>query len=333
MTRPTASRSRFQTFWYGGPLTSYERFCLQSFLDHGHEVDLYTYDPHLVVPAGVVVCDAAQVVPHDDVFVYQHEGFGKGSVSAFSNVFRYQLLTDRGGWWIDTDVVCLTSEIDDNAGQYFAREDDEKVAPGTMCLTAGSPVAARCLERVVALGRDVRWGDGGPRTFTDVLKELGLFDRAAPPAECYPVHYSEAVDMLRPSRANELGQRLSSAMFLHVWNSTLVHAGVDKHLLPPVGSLLRMIADRHPVEGWLGEYDEHRLERDMSLTAEVHSLTADVASLERDRTQLLSAQSALSAERDAVKRQLDEVTGSISWRLTRPLRRAARYWNRRRRDR
>src|SRR5262249_54280435 len=43
----------------------------------------------------------------DKVFVYQAEGFGKGSPSAFSNYFRYKLLAEKGGWWIDTDVVRL----------------------------------------------------------------------------------------------------------------------------------------------------------------------------------------------------------------------------------
>src|SRR5262245_33272183 len=33
-----------QSFWYGGPLSPYELFCLRSFIDWGHAVDLYSYD-------------------------------------------------------------------------------------------------------------------------------------------------------------------------------------------------------------------------------------------------------------------------------------------------
>ena len=92
-------------------LSPYEQFCLKSFVDCGYAVDLYTYDLALVVPAGVRVCDAAELISPDEVFVYQAEGFGKGSPSAFSNYFRYKLLVEKGGWWIDTDVVCLTDRI------------------------------------------------------------------------------------------------------------------------------------------------------------------------------------------------------------------------------
>jgi hypothetical protein len=41
---------RFQSFWYGEALSPYELFCLKSFIDHGHAVDLYTYDANLVAP-------------------------------------------------------------------------------------------------------------------------------------------------------------------------------------------------------------------------------------------------------------------------------------------
>jgi hypothetical protein len=43
------------------------------------------------------------------VFFYgDRAGIGRGSVSAFSNLFRYYLLHQMGGWWVDADVVCLS---------------------------------------------------------------------------------------------------------------------------------------------------------------------------------------------------------------------------------
>ena len=99
---------RFQSFWYGGGLSPYEFLCLKSFIDCGHAFDLYTYDPDLAVPAGVQVRDASELIDRSEVFVYQPEGFGKGSPSAFSNLFRSKLMVEKGGWWTDTDVVCLT---------------------------------------------------------------------------------------------------------------------------------------------------------------------------------------------------------------------------------
>lgn len=300
MSRPDGTDHTFQTFWHGGSLTPYEQLCFRSFVDHGHAVHVYSYDPDLLVPDGVEVHDAGAILPAGSVFVYEHDGFGKGSVSAFSNLFRYKLLRDRGGWWIDTDVVCLTDTIGIEEEQYFAMQDDSLAAPGTMRFPAGSAVPTLCFERASALGRSVKWGDGGPRAFTAVLEEAGLLSAAAAPSGCYPVHFSEALDLLRPARAAAIDERLHAAMFLHLWNSTLVHAGVDKWLLPPTGSALRAIADRHPVQGWLGEYDDYRLDRQLALSNDLAEVRAELA---------------------ATRRYLDDVMSSTSWRLTRPLRR------------
>lgn len=323
MTTTTARPHCFQTFWSGSPLSPYECFALRSFIDHGHAVDLYTYDHDLAVPDGVVRRDAADILPEDQVFASEHDGFGHGSVVSFSDVFRYRLLRDHGGWWVDADVVCLTSAIEHAGGQYFARQDDDLINCATMYFEPGALIPTICLDRALAMGHGARWGDTGPGNLTDVLTELGLLAQAAAPSDCYPVHFTEAIDLLRPSRAAELHGRIVGATFLHVWNSTLVHAGIDKFLLPPAGSLLRVIADRHPVEGWLGEYDEHRLEHDVERAAEEQSVAEGFRTLRREQSQLTHDLHRARAELDATMRRLDEVTGSISWRITRPLRRAA----------
>ena len=304
-----ASQHRFQSFWYGGPLSPYERFCLRSFIDWGHAVDLYSYDTKLAVPAGARVCDAAELIPQDEVFVYQAEGFGKGSPSAFSNYFRYKLLAEKGGWWIDTDVVCLSDRVPID-GEFFARQDADFVAPGTMCFEPRHPIMLQCLEQAIKLGHNVKWGDTGPRLFTRTLAERGWLDRAASPAVCYPIHYTEALEVLRPSRSADLAARINPALFLHVWNSTLVHRGVDKAYRPPRGSLLRMLIDRHPVNGWLGEYDAQSL--DHALELKIRSQ----AELNRQAQEKVALEAALERSQT----QMKDTLASTSWRLTAPLR-------------
>jgi Glycosyl transferase family 2 len=326
MSRSHAPQHRFQSFWYGGPLSPYELFCLRSFIDWGHAVDLYSYDTKLAVPAGVRVCDAAELIPQDEVFVYQAEGFGKGSPSAFSNYFRYKLLAEKGGWWIDTDVVCLGDRIRIDA-EFFARQDADFIAPGTMYFEPRHPVMLQCLEQARKLGRNVKWGDTGPRLFTRTLAERGWLDRAASPAICYPIHYTEALDVLRPSRTVDLAARIKPALFLHVWNSTLVHRGVDKAYRPPKGSLLRMLTNRHPVGGWVSEYDAQSLDRALELTRQLNASTEEKAQLQLASERLqaeLSRQAqekiALQAALERSQMQVKATLASTSWRLTAPVR-------------
>jgi hypothetical protein len=251
---------RFQSFWHGGPLSPYEQFCLKSFIDCGHAFDLYSYDSDLAVPAGVRLCDASALIDRSEVYVYQPEGFGKGSPSAFSNLFRSRLMVEKGGWWADADVVCLTRRLP-AVTEFFVREDADRINWSVMYFEAHHPVMQQCLDEVTKLGRTVKWGEGGPRLLTRVLEEHGLSDRARPPADCTPIHFTEALDVLRPCRTAALTSRMETSLFLHLWNSMLAWHGVSKTLLPPKGSLLRQLADQHPVDGWAGEYDEQTIEQ------------------------------------------------------------------------
>src|SRR5262245_44909746 len=96
-----------QSMWIGPTLPALQQLCIRSFLAHGHTYHLYTFEDVAGIPDGTVVCDASTILPEQSIFRYQ-EGFGKGSYSAFSNLFRYKLILERGGWWVDTDIACLT---------------------------------------------------------------------------------------------------------------------------------------------------------------------------------------------------------------------------------
>ena len=175
----------------------------------------------------------------------------------------------------------------------------------------------------------MKWGDTGPRLLTRVLKESGALDRAAPAAVCYPIHYSQALDLLRPSETAVLAPRLELSLFLHVWNSMLVHLGVEKTCLPPPGSLLRRWADKHPVDGWIGEYDGHTLECALSVKAELNACAEEKravqAALEhRPRRRRSAAARPRSLRRpkppnNLQRIQFDDILASTSWRMTAPI--------------
>jgi hypothetical protein len=192
------------------------------------------------------------------------------------------------------------------------------------------PVMERCLEQATKLGRAVKWGDTGPRLLTRVLTECGLIDRAAPASVCYPIHYSQALDALRPSRAAGVARQTETSLFLHLWNEMLNFRGVQKTCLPPKGSLLRQWIDKYPVEGWTGEYDERTLEQVLALKAELNARAEEKTAMQSALALQIAENERLKAdhERQAAANarsqvQLDAMLASSSWRLTAPLRAAS----------
>jgi hypothetical protein len=106
-TMRDAASDPIQMLWIG-ELSKLERMALASFVANGHIVHLYAYDELAGVPAGVQVIDAREILPEERIFRYGPEaGAGEGSLANFANLFRYKLLYERGGWWVDADVVCL----------------------------------------------------------------------------------------------------------------------------------------------------------------------------------------------------------------------------------
>jgi hypothetical protein len=260
---------------------------MRSFLDHGHGFDLYTFDSSIIVPPGVRVCDASDLISAENLFVYDTE-YGKGSPAAFTNLFRYKLLVEKGGWWVDTDVVCLSEEIP-TFREFFAWQAPDRINGAILFFEPSHPLMVRCLEDAMKMGSQITWGKAGPLLLTRVLQEFGYAHRALPSSVCYPVPWQEALDTLRPSESARLSERTESSIFVHLWNSILQRNGVQKSNLPPERSMLRRWVDQHPVDGWSGQYDAETIEHLHALHAramEIDELTEEIRNLKAELSSL-----------------------------------------------
>ena len=141
----------FHSLWIGTKLGSSELLTLHSFLEHDHEIHLWTYNEIKNVPKGITIRDANLIIPESNVFKYSESGkidWGKGSYAGFSDVFRYKLLYEYGGWWIDMDVTCLKKfDIEDD--YFFRNHWLLPVVGNIMKCPKGSELMLRCYERAV----------------------------------------------------------------------------------------------------------------------------------------------------------------------------------------
>lgn len=245
----------FRSLWIGDALSPFERLCIQSFLSHGHGYELFVYDPVANVPASCRVMDARAILPEDLVFRHG-EGPGKGSYAGFSDLFRYKLLLDRGGWWVDTDVVCLAREVPEPP-IALAHEDAALVNGAILRFPSDHPAMQFAYDTACAAGREFRWGDIGPRLVTQVVRRFGLERWLVPTQSYYPINYREVTTMLRPGKREEVCAKTAGATFLHLWNEMFRRTAYDKGCCPPTGSYLRGLFDSY---GMSGEFNtEYRI--------------------------------------------------------------------------
>jgi len=97
--------------WIGNNLSQLELLTIKSFINNGHHFYLWLYQPlKNILPEGVICKDANTIIPENKIFRYKYKnqfGHGKGSLGGFSDIFRYKLLFEHGGWWTDMDVTCI----------------------------------------------------------------------------------------------------------------------------------------------------------------------------------------------------------------------------------
>lgn len=136
--------------WIGSRLSIIELLTIHSFVRHGHDFHLWTYYPIENLPDSVFIRDANQIIPQKDIIVRKYTdpvtGVGKGSVGApFSDLFRYKLLFEEGGWWVDMDVTCLRP-LDFSEPYFFRNHSILDVIGNVMKCPKGSELMRRTYE-------------------------------------------------------------------------------------------------------------------------------------------------------------------------------------------
>ena len=129
---PIDTREEFGFMWTNEDplLPEMQLMCLKSFLAFGHRVVLYTYGNFTNIPEGIEVREGKRIFPFNPR--------GK-EPRFFSDLFRYHMLYNLGGWWIDMDVVCMKpfvfkephvfSLFDDSRTRYRFMNNDVIRAP------------------------------------------------------------------------------------------------------------------------------------------------------------------------------------------------------------
>jgi mannosyltransferase OCH1-like enzyme len=214
-----------QGLWIGSELSVMERLSISSFLLNGHEYYLYVYDDVKYIPDGTAVMDASQILPSSRIFQYRH----RPTYAGFANFFRYKLLLERGGWWADTDTICVRP-FDFPDEYVFSTEIDyrgrEVVNNGVIKAQRGSDVMAYawnvCEKKDPAC---LVWGETGPRLIAKAVKKFKL-DKYKVSHEAFcPVDYEEWRKLLQPG----FELRDEGTYAIHLWNEMWRAAGQDKN--------------------------------------------------------------------------------------------------------
>lgn len=272
------SRRCFCTFW-AGRASPYQTLCLASWVAHGFDAIVYAADAEIRLPAGARRLPAEEILDLGGHVHRYKKGFGAGSPSLHSNLFRYKLV-ERGEWWLDTDVVMIQDDLP--ATDFFlARQADTNlVGTAIMRLPAHSPLIRDAIQGIEAVIDEARWGETGPHLISRLIERHGLANRIQARKAAYEIDYTEVIKLFDPRCRDEVEERVASSIFVHLWNEIWNAIGFPQDMGPPEGSYLDALVERYggksvfplrapfaTIETWW-ENREHRmrLERELAAT-------------------------------------------------------------------
>lgn len=229
-----------KSLWIGGALGQIEHLALRSFISCGHEVELFTYSPVKNVPTGVTLRDGNEILSFDKVFKYKKYK----SYSGFSNWFRYKLLFDEGGVWVDTDVICL-KPLAFNKELFFGKEETGQFGSAVLGGRAGNrlfdfmrnqsqfpnsflpydtlKIKIRKIKRKYIQGNqrsNIKWGEIGPAGLTKAIFYFGLEGYGLPVTYFYPIH-SRCWDTCFDDTYSDPDKFFPHSYTVHLWNQMI----------------------------------------------------------------------------------------------------------------
>jgi hypothetical protein len=215
-----------------------ERLSMASYLSHGHSYHLYTYGSLAGVPSGIVIRDGNEILPESEIGKFR-------SLASFSDYFRYNLLLKKGGWWCDTDTICLRP-FDLNDEHVFVQEYPYElpilINNGYLKAPAGSPVMEWLVAQTQLIDwSTISWGEIGPALVTKAVERFSL--PSYPPTAFNPISYKEWTTFIEGSAP----QIPEDAFAVHLWHEMWRRAGEHGDAAYPTECLYEQLKRRYGV--------------------------------------------------------------------------------------
>jgi hypothetical protein len=230
-----------QSLWVGDRLSAMERLCISSFLRNGHPFHLYVYQETAGIPPGTVVLDGNAILPASRIFTYrEHQTY-----AGFANFFRYKLLLERGGWFVDADLICVKPFHFDQDYVFSSEGIGGLQLPnvGALKVPPGSAVMRYAWEACEKMNPgELKWSQCGPTLARKAIEACSLQQYVLPAEVFCPLHFSEWRMMLDPAIDWSFDGKTHA---IHLWNELWRRDNHDKDARYPAGCLYEQLKERY----------------------------------------------------------------------------------------
>ena len=222
---------RVGSLWVGNKLSNLELLSIKSFILNDHPYHLYVYNDIENLPEGVILEDANRIVPESDIFYSPGSNGRPNSLGAFSDYFRFKMMYIDGGYWVDTDIVCIRP-FNFKDKYIFASENTHRgeieATSGVQKYPKNSDALKYCVDFCESYPNknNIRWGDIGPALVRDTIQKHNLSEYIKSYKTFMPINWWDASEFFNPNPTFEITPEIHS---IHLWNDVWSSNNVDKN--------------------------------------------------------------------------------------------------------
>lgn len=221
------------TLWVGDTLNELSRLAIQSWINLGYKVNLWIYDP---VNDPLLDNDNIELKDANEIHLLNVGDCVKKDILPFSDLWRYKLLYNNGGIWLDADMVLLqriynddiiiSSEYTMKSGAYKSHRDNVANI-GVLKFKKNDELLKKVIDKIYENKRKAEFCDN-MRLFQKQIKNSGEYDNyvVAPRVFCptpwwqcreqyYNRDYKKKYDVETPSN----DYIIQTANGIHLWNN------------------------------------------------------------------------------------------------------------------
>jgi hypothetical protein len=235
---------KFGTLWFGNEPTLLQEISWNSYIYHGHELNIYLYDMSIKVPDGAIKKDANEIMLEKEIFLTKFDDIlCGGGHQQFADLFRLHMLKKTNLIWTDSDMVCLTDTWPDPEPYLFGffidlPEPAKKPirVNNDILYISNHKIIDEIIENFVfmptASNKDqITYG---PDLLTNIIKKNNLMNFVKEESVFHPIRYSHSSDFINPMLYEKTKSLIANSVALSLFNSSWLRHGLR---IPQISSI------------------------------------------------------------------------------------------------
>lgn len=229
---------KFGTLWFGNKPTLLQYLSWNSYIRHGHELNIFLYDMSIQVPEGVIKRNANKILLENNIFLpklHHKKDNNEHAEFSYADVFRIHMIKKTNLVWTDSDIVCLSDDWPNPDPYLFGIYSNFPMGypeisgvNNDILYIKDHHLLDQILEELKYIPKNFNGNRGltGPNLLSSILIENNLMQMAYKEDIFHPIRWNGTHYFLDEDKVDEVLQLTHNSLAVSLFHSSWSHHGL-----------------------------------------------------------------------------------------------------------